>query len=151
MRMTILDNLAWITFLFHLAWITFFFFFFYFNLSTLYLYLVFHCIIDVFSILLRLFFMPKKLTVYALNYSKKNLCILWSNWLKSGMKLEITFRSLPIPFRICKCVDRLLMNFGPLILFHGTWKNVILVHGMSFNATLKALFRHVNMSIFLSL
>lgn len=95
--------------------------------------------------------MQKKLTAYVLNYSKKNLCILWSSRLKSGMKLGITFRSLPIPFRICKCVDQLLMNFGPLIPFHGTWKNVILVHGMSFNATLKALSRHVNMSIFLSL
>lgn len=108
--------------------------------------LVFHCkclfIDGFFPILFRLFFMQKKLIGYVLNYSKRNLRILWSSRLKSAMKLGISFRILPTPFRICKCADQLSVKLGPSILFHGTWKTVILVHGMYFSVTLKALFRY---------
>lgn len=61
--------------------------------------------------------------------------------MKSPMKLGMLVRSLPAASRICKCEDQLLMNFGPLILLHWTWKAVILVPGLYFNVILKALFR----------
>ena len=93
--------------------------------------------------------MQKKLIGCVLDFSKKNLCTLLSSTLKSTMKLGMSFRSLLTALRTSKFADQLLLKFGPLILFNGTWKGVILAHGMYFNVILKALFRF-DLSFFLS-
>ena len=93
--------------------------------------------------------MQKKLIGCVLDFSKKNSCTLLSSTLKSTMKLGMSFGSLLTALRISKFADQLPLKFGPSILFNGTWKAVILVHGMYFNVILKALFRF-DLSFFLS-
>lgn len=85
--------------------------------------------------------MQKKLIDCVLNFFKRNLYTLLSSRLKGTMKPGMSFRSLHMALRISKFADQLLPKFGPLVLFHGTGKAVILVRGMYFNAILKALFR----------
>lgn len=85
--------------------------------------------------------MQKKLIDCVLNFFKRNLSTLLSSRLKGTMKPGISIRSLHMALRISKFADHLLPKFGPLVLFHGTGKAVILVRGMYFNVILKVLFR----------